>query len=183
MAEATQIIRILCSIWVGPFEEVLGLSFCSAHFLFYQWSIGRSSYLTFFVTIFRYVCIFKDDLIFRLRLTPRKLARFMAFFQTIAVTLILFLLIIGSSRSHNKCSWEVIREQPGAMIRNILCNSSNLWLQTFCKGSLALHFVLSTNLAESYLLYCCFKGVYKCFYLQCFDKFDPQGQQASLGFS
>lgn len=115
---------------------------------------------TFFVTVFRYICIFHEDKLFKYGWNPKLLAR-------VCVAVHIFVSIASSigvlagspdNRSLSACigTYEThFQEKNG----NLVCSRGGFYREAFCKLCVAFHTILSSNIPEAILLFFCFKAI------------------------
>ena len=118
-----------------------------------------SQYQSFFITLFRYICLFQNQLLVNLDLKPRNLAQITVFCLFFISVLTSSFIILGSDPplTLQAClgNYVMLYDRNGHNI----CNQDNQVINFGCKLSYATYMVLSSNLVESFLLFKCFSKI------------------------
>lgn len=120
----------------------------------------HSNFLTFFLTLFRYICIFHEDMLFKKKLSPKKLGQVL-----VALQILLSLLVAGvilqaspSTRYLDGCLG-AYEQHYLTDIGHDVCTVGGFVLNPLCKISILIHMIISSNIAEAFMLYACFKAI------------------------
>ena len=118
-----------------------------------------SQYQSFFITLFRYICLFQNQLLVNLDLKPRTLAQITVYCLFFVSFLTSSLIILGSdpTLTLQAClgNYVMLYDRNGQNI----CSQGNQAIKIGCKLSYATYMVLSSNMVESYLLFKCFSKI------------------------
>ena len=140
-----------------PVKDILGSFLC--HYINYAelFTMFLSQFQTFFITLFRYICLFDDTSLLKLNNTRPKIIAQITVYSLFIVSFLTSLFIILGSQSTftlQIClgNYVLLYDRTGYE----LCNKGNGVIQTMCHLSYATNLILSSNLIESYLLYKCF---------------------------
>ena len=142
-----------------PIKDLYGPSMCYIAtyvelFLFYL-----VQFQTFFITLYRYICLFHDDFLFNLNIHPRVLGKFMVTSLFIISFLISFSILNGTETVVHleSClgNYWLQFDRKGQKI----CSAGSIFEIWACKFSFVLNLAFSSNILESYLLYKCFKKI------------------------
>ena len=143
-----------------PLKDILGSFLC--HYINYAeiFTMFLSQYQTFFITLFRYICLFHDTTLLKLDIGGPKTVAQITVYSLFIVSFLTSLFIILGSQSTvalQIClgNYVLLYNQSGYE----LCNKGNGFIQTMCHLSYATNLILSSNLIESYLLYKCFTKI------------------------
>ena len=118
-----------------------------------------AQFQTFFITVYRYICLFHDQFLIDLDLHPRLLAKIVVWTLFIVSFLTSFFIIFGSepTASEQSClgNYVLLFDHKGHQI----CNAGSMVSIWACKFSFVIYITLSSNLPEAVLLYKCFKKI------------------------
>ena len=144
-----------------PIKDIYGSKMCFIAtyielFLFYL-----VQFQTFFITLYRYICLFHDDFLFNLDIHPKSLAKFMVITLFIISFIVSFSILSGTETVVHleSClgNYWLQYDRKGQE----LCGSGSVFAIVICKLAFVLYLAFSSNILESYLLYKCFKKIQK----------------------
>ena len=116
-----------------PIRDIIGEFSCHVIHMYEVYSTMSAQCHTFFVTLFRYICLFHDDKLMRSRLTAQGLARLMCLMAFLTPLSLAMALLQGSppTVSLNRCIGHTEIEKKAAVIcdkadssRVFLCQTS-----------------------------------------------------------
>lgn len=151
------IVKVLRTIYY-PLTDLIGNELC---YIITWMEVHASIYAqmhTFFITFFRYVCLFHEKLL--LRLTPRNFGKIVSLLSFLITLIITYGIVIATDDPVplNTCL--------GHYERNYLkiggyqlCNNGTDFQMIFCKVVFVFYAVISSHIPEAILLYRCFRMI------------------------
>ncbi len=153
---------LLGKAYYYPLKDVLGTWFCYADVHIDLWSNMFAHFLTLFVSLFRFICIFHEDQLIIRKISPKKLGQ-MLFCGQLMLSIFLSVSVL-----HGSPDTATLSSCLGTYETHFVKSSGNkvcsfgTWIeQSLCKCSLLIHATLSSNIPEAFLLYPCFKAIQK----------------------
>ena len=142
-----------------PVKAMTGPYFC--YYVAYSevFTIFLAQFQTFFLTLYRYICLFYDDILVDNNLHPRTLAKMTAFTHFFTASITSFSIVFGSEPTFTEqaClgNYAELYQRNG----QVLCSEGSVYSILACKVSFIHYLILSSNLPEAYFLYQCFKKI------------------------
>lgn len=145
---------------VYPLSETTGQWFCYTSTYLFLGGNMHSNFLTFFLTLFRYICIFHEDKLLKWNLSPKKLGQVLVGSHIFLSTLLAIVILQASPSPRNldACLGHYEQHFYADMGQNV-CTAGGFVLNILCKMSILLHMILSSNIPEAFMLYACFKAI------------------------
>ena len=142
-----------------PFKDLFGEAACYVGSYVELFLLYLAQFQTFFITLYRYICLFHDDMLFSLSIHPKFLAKIMATSLFIISFFTSFFIIFGTELVIHleSClgNYWLQYDSRGHEV----CGSGSVFVKVACKFSFVLYFLLSSNVPEAFLLYKCFKKI------------------------
>lgn len=143
-----------------PMADLTGSWFCHAKQYI---TLGANIHFnchTFFLTLFRYICIFHDEKILKWDLTPKLIGRLIIGLQmalSIACTCFIF-ESVPTPRNVDAClgHYELHYDKDAGQS---ICPLGGILVTSLCKISVLIHIITSSNIPEAFMLYACFKAI------------------------
>ncbi len=163
-----------------PLADIFGTNFCFAYTFAEMVAAFISQFHTFFLTLFRFICLFRENWLLTFNITPRvsrylprfsvqnstKFSNFSKTFARVVVALnwtIPFIigsfLMMGSehSRTLNTCLGVLDLRDNGIS----LCTLGTKLNQCLCKAAYGIYIIISSNMLDALMLYPCFIKIHK----------------------
>ena len=144
-----------------PIQDIFGSYLCYYINHMEVFIMFLSQCQSFFITIFRYICLFHSQSLINLELTPKTLAKITVNCLFIVSLLTSSFIIWGSepTTTLQSClgNYVLLYERKG----NKICSQGHPITNLICQLSYATYMILSSNLVESFLLYKCFRKIQK----------------------
>ena len=155
-------ILILRAIYY-PTKDIHGSILCYIVNYFELFVIILAQFQTFFITLYRYICIFHDGLLIKLDITPRMLAKLtvLSLFSSSLFVSFTILLATKPTLTLQSClgNYAVLYERDNGYI-GTQCTMGNTLTNFLCKGSVIAHIIIASNIPESYLLFKCYNFIH-----------------------
>ena len=119
------LIMIIRSLYY-PVKDITGVYYC--YYITYSevFTIFYAQFQTFFITLYRYICLFHDGILIDLGLHPRTLAKWMAFSHFFTSLVTSFSIVLGSEPTITEQSclgnYVELYQQRG----HLLCNEGSI---------------------------------------------------------
>ena len=110
-----------------PVKDITGVYYC--YYIAYTevFSIFYTQFQTFFVTLYRYICLFHDGILIDLGIHPRTLAKWMAFSHFFTSLVTAFSIFLGSEPTNTEQSclgnFAELYQHSG----HLLCNEGSIY--------------------------------------------------------
>ena len=150
---------VICRALYYPIKDLTGTVACYCITYLELFSLFLAQFQTFFITVYRYICLFHDQFLINMDLHPRVLAKIVvSILFTVSISTSFFILF-GSEPTFTEQSclgnYVLLYDRKGHQ----LCNAGSILSIWACKLSFVIYITLSSNLPEALLLYKCFQKI------------------------
>ena len=155
------LILILRAVYY-PTKEIHGSTLCYLTDFLEPFKDLLAQFQTFFITIFRYLCLYHNQLLLSFNIFPKSLAKITLLFMFLLCTFSALNVVIASETSFTlqSCLGNYVLLYQRNGYAGLHCSQSgSRILNGSCYFFLVTYFVIASNIPEAFLLYKCYTKI------------------------